>query len=147
MSILLLLIVAVLWLPTRRPLNTLSNQAHMLVQAIFLVSLIPLTLFMYSGWETTTSSYCWFQTNSFMLSLNFKFDLYTVVFLPILFFVTWSIIQFATSYISDDIFQGRFFKYLYIFVIAIVVLVTADNWFQLLIGWEGVGVISFKLIG
>nr|BAX03913.1 NADH dehydrogenase subunit 5 [Limnichthys fasciatus]BBU26070.1 NADH dehydrogenase subunit 5 [Limnichthys fasciatus] len=147
MLILLLLTLAILWLPTRRPNPTRSQEAQVLVRTTFFCSLIPLVLFMYSGWQSTTSSYCWFQTNSFMLSLNFKFDLYTVIFLPILFFVTWSIIQFATSYMNEDMYQGRFFKYLYIFVIAMVILVTADNWFQLLIGWEGVGVMSFKLIG
>nr|YP_009720931.1 NADH dehydrogenase subunit 5 [Agapornis nigrigenis]QCD14041.1 NADH dehydrogenase subunit 5 [Agapornis fischeri]QGM79703.1 NADH dehydrogenase subunit 5 [Agapornis nigrigenis] len=116
------------------------------IKAAFLVSLAPMTLFMQSGLDNVTSHWEWKFTMTFKIPLSLKMDQYSMLFLPIALFVTWSILQFAMSYMASDPHVTKFFSYLTTFLAAMLTLTLANNLFLLFIGWEGVGIMSFLLI-
>nr|YP_010000453.1 NADH dehydrogenase subunit 5 [Scytalopus superciliaris]QOD96326.1 NADH dehydrogenase subunit 5 [Scytalopus superciliaris] len=152
LNISLLLTLATLLTPTLLPLltETHQNSPHTIMKTIktsFFISLVPTTLFMYSGMENITLYWEWKFIDNFKIPLSFKMDQYSMTFFPIALFITWSILQFATWYMASEPQITKFFHYLLIFLIAMMTLTIANNMFLLFIGWEGVGIMSFLLIG
>nr|YP_009943832.1 NADH dehydrogenase subunit 5 [Ptilorrhoa leucosticta]QOD95663.1 NADH dehydrogenase subunit 5 [Ptilorrhoa leucosticta] len=148
---LMLLTLATLLTPIILPMlsNGLKNTPTTITNTVktsFFVSLIPMTIYIHSGSESLTLLWEWKFIMNFKIPVSLKMDLYSLTFFPIALFVSWSILQFATWYMESDPHITKFFTYLLIFLIAMLILIISNNLFLLFIGWEGVGIMSFLLI-
>nr|WOE99676.1 NADH dehydrogenase subunit 5 [Certhia americana] len=151
LNTLMLLALATLSTPIIFPLfsNNLKSSPTIITRTVktsFLVSLAPMTIYIHSGTESLTSLWEWKYIMNFKIPISLKMDFYSLTFFPIALFVSWSILQFATWYMASDPHITKFFTYLLLFLIAMLILILANNLFVLFIGWEGVGIMSFLLI-
>nr|BCD55801.1 NADH dehydrogenase subunit 5 [Gorsachius goisagi] len=148
----MLLTLTIILTPTLLPLMSKTHKSSpttimYTIKTAFLTSLMPMTIFLYSGTENITSNWEWKFIMNFKIPLSFKIDQYSMLFFPIALFVTWSILQFTTWYMSSEPYLMKFYYYLLMFLAAMLTLTIANNMFLLFIGWEGVGIMSFLLIG
>jgi NADH:ubiquinone oxidoreductase subunit 5 (subunit L)/multisubunit Na+/H+ antiporter MnhA subunit len=90
--------------------------------------------------------YDFFNLGYLNLKIAFLFDTLTVIMLVIICFISFIVHLYSMEYMEHDICFNRFFAYLSLFTFFMIILVTSDNFIQMFIGWEGVGLSSYLLI-
>nr|AAW68003.1 NADH dehydrogenase subunit 5 [Limnonectes bannaensis] len=125
-------------------------EAKLAVKVAFFISLIPLVILIHLGSDNTTNisaKWEWLNMGLSTLDMNFKFDKYQIMFLPIALLVSWSILEFSSWYMENDPKMNTFSKHLLTFLLAMIILTSSGNLVTLFLGWEGVGIMSYLLIG
>ncbi len=88
----------------------------------------------------------WLESNYLVIFWGFLFDGLTATMLIVVTFVSSFVHLYSISYMSADPHLPRFMSYLSLFTFFMLALITADNYVQLFLGWEGVGLASYLLI-
>ena len=88
----------------------------------------------------------WIDCDLFNVDWGFLFDSLTAVMCCVVTFVSCLVHLYSTEYMSHDPHLPRFMSYLSLFTFFMLILVTSDNFVQMFVGWEGVGLCSFLLI-
>jgi NADH-quinone oxidoreductase subunit L len=89
----------------------------------------------------------WIASGDLKIEWALRVDTLTAVMLVVVTTVSAFVHLYSIGYMSDDPHRPRFFSYLSLFTFAMLALVTSDNLVQLFFGWEGVGLMSYLLIG
>ena len=89
----------------------------------------------------------WFQAGDLSTTFSFYLDSLSMVFIFVITFVGFLIHIYSIEFMQEDEGFSRFFAYLNLFVCSMLILVLADNLVLLYLGWEGVGLCSYLLIG
>jgi NADH-quinone oxidoreductase subunit L len=92
-------------------------------------------------------AWTWINITGYTIDFGFHLDALSLVFLFVITFVGFLIHIYSTEFMADDDGFSRFFAYLNLFVGSMLILVLADNLMLLYLGWEGVGLCSYLLIG
>jgi NADH-quinone oxidoreductase subunit L len=99
------------------------------------------------GDALTTTYWTWFEVGGLRPGISFRLDALSLVFSLVVTFVGFLIHLYSAGFMSDDEGYSRFFAYMNLFVGSMLVLVLASNLLVLYLGWEGVGLCSYLLIG
>jgi NADH-quinone oxidoreductase subunit L len=91
--------------------------------------------------------YTWFEIGRLHVSVGFLVDRLTVMMMVVVTFVSLLVHVYTIGYMADDPGYQRFFSYISLFTFAMLMLVMSNNFMQLFFGWEGVGLVSYLLIG
>ncbi|MFL6064019.1 MAG: NADH-quinone oxidoreductase subunit L [Friedmanniella sp.] len=91
--------------------------------------------------------YTWIASGGWNIGVGLLFDQLSAVFVLLITGVGGLIHVYSIGYMAHDEQRRRFFGYLNLFVAAMLLLVLADNYLVLFVGWEGVGLASYLLIG
>lgn len=89
----------------------------------------------------------WINAGDFALAAGLRIDPLSLTFVLLVTFVGTLIHVYSVAYMESDLDRRRFFAYLNLFIAAMLILVLADSYLLLFVGWEGVGLASYLLIG
>src|SRR6516225_6280811 len=128
-----------------------SRTAELITTTLLMISMILSWIaFVQVGFEhqeTQVPIFTWMVSGDLKIDWALRIDTLTAVMLVVVTTISAFVHLYSIGYMAEDPYRPRFFSYLSLFSFAMLMLVTADNLVQLFFGWEGVGLMSYLLIG
>ena len=91
--------------------------------------------------------YDWISIGSLNIGIGYLIDKFSAIMLVVVLSISSVVHLYSIDYMKDEKDFKRFFSYIALFTFSMVLLVISNNLIQLFIGWEGVGLVSYLLIG
>jgi NADH-quinone oxidoreductase subunit L len=127
-----------------------KHQGHMFgivaVGVAFALSLLGF-IDLIAGAEAVERHWTWFEFEGLEVTFGMHYDFLAGMMFIVVTFISLMVHVYSTGYMHDDVRYTWFFSALSLFTASMLLLVIADNLILLLVGWEGVGVCSYFLIG
>ena len=117
--------------------------------SIIITTLLAIIAFFEVGLNNITVSinlFRWVDSESLNVLWSFHFDSLTISMLIPVLIVSSLVHVYSIGYMSHDPHNQRFFSYLSLFTFMMIILVTANNFLLMFVGWEGVGICSYLLV-
>jgi NADH-quinone oxidoreductase subunit L len=118
-----------------------------LVGLAWVFSMVVFANVVFGGHTYRVTLYEWISAGSFHLSITFLVDQLTAMLLLVVSTVGFLIHVYSIGYMDGDRGMWRFFAYLNLFMLSMLLLIFGDNYLMLFVGWEAVGLCSYALIG
>ncbi|MBI5777031.1 MAG: NADH-quinone oxidoreductase subunit L [Nitrospirae bacterium] len=128
----------------------IKDRAHLVAVPAVVVSLILSVLAfiqVLDGRQTTMPLYTWLTSGDLRISLGISIDRLTAAMLILVTTVSSLVHIYTIGYMHGEKGYARFFAYIALFTFSMLMLVMADNFLQLFVFWEAVGLCSYLLIG
>lgn len=135
---------------SKLPKKYVSFQACFAVFASFVISVISFVGLLRIEHESTPiikNLFSWIQSGSFQANLSLQLDSLSAVMALVVTGVGFLIHVYSVGYMAKDEGYTRYFTYLNLFTFAMLILVMGSNLVLMFVGWEGVGLCSYLLIG
>nr|YP_010281934.1 NADH dehydrogenase subunit 5 [Turbo cornutus]UKH51313.1 NADH dehydrogenase subunit 5 [Turbo cornutus] len=112
----------------------------------YAVMVFPFTIYFFMTNKCILMEWEIFSASSTSMTISLIFDPIGVSFSNVVCFISACVMLFSSSYMSTDIFLSRFVSLVMMFVLSMNLLVFIPNLAALLIGWDGLGIVSFALV-
>jgi NADH-quinone oxidoreductase subunit L len=113
----------------------------------FITSVLVFSTQMHGAAPTVVKAFSWISAGSFSVDVSFLVDPLSAIYLLFITGVGFLIHVYSIGYMHDDEGFARFMSYLNLFIFFMLILVLGDSYVTMFVGWEGVGLCSYMLIG
>nr|QHO63861.1 NADH dehydrogenase subunit 5 [Geukensia demissa] len=123
-----------------------SNSVVSVEMCLFLV-LLSFIMFYMSGMEgKVIMSFFMWSVETFFVDVSFLFDYISLMFMGVVFLISGSVGIYSNWYMSDEVYHNRFSMLVVLFVISMLFFISLSDLLILMVGWDGLGLVSFLLV-